>query len=441
MVGTRVGTGDSENTDGDKFDDGQELFGTTYCPGAPLSCGYGSYPRTQDFSFITSAMPSWIRPPGDSPFVAAYPVIEFLVDPNTIRVTTKEIHTIERTITEGEEISTGFAETEGNSTTVGTVDTNTHSTWQEHSTTEGGIEPAALTYASSAQRQMGFTLAPELPKLQSLTTGDVLNGAEESGSFGSENDELPVEFLILDVQGEKSLGLLLPTRELAIRYQEGDVRKLGVFALDAKFLASGDLLFIDNSLALRRLGSEDITTILPPHSANGPLFVNQDQQRVAYLKPKDYPEGSDIPLTNGIAVMDLANGEEQLLFAVSGVTIHLYGWSGDRLVVEVPYWSPFTLNPADNTILGLLHSDHPSTSIPSFASLPAVLPNSPYPQTSFDQKYIAYQSSQGVVVASLVTPTYALLTDARSPRWTETGLEVVHDQASTLFSLDDLALT
>ena len=88
-------------------------------------------------------MPSWIRPPGDSPFVAAYPVIDFLVDPATIKVTTKEIRTVERTITQGEEISTGFAETTGNSTTVGTVDTNTHNTWQENSTTEGGIEPAS----------------------------------------------------------------------------------------------------------------------------------------------------------------------------------------------------------------------------------------------------------------------------------------------------------
>ena len=46
MVGTRVGTGDSENTDGDKFDDGQEFFGTTFCPGGTDSCVWGNYPRT-----------------------------------------------------------------------------------------------------------------------------------------------------------------------------------------------------------------------------------------------------------------------------------------------------------------------------------------------------------------------------------------------------------
>ena len=155
MVGTRVGTGDSENTDGDKFDDGQELFGTTYCPGGDAYCGYGSYPRTQDYSFISNGMPSWVRPPGDSPFVAAYPVIKMQIDPDSIRVTTKEVKTVERTITEGEDIATGFEETEGKSTTVGTIDTNTHSTWQEHSTTEGGIEPVrvvALGSSSLAQQ-------------------------------------------------------------------------------------------------------------------------------------------------------------------------------------------------------------------------------------------------------------------------------------------------
>ncbi|MCL4826494.1 MAG: hypothetical protein KJZ95_03950 [Caldilinea sp.] len=145
-----------ESTDGDKFDDGQEFFGITYCPGAPNSCGYGSYPRTQDFSFITDRLPSWVRPPGDNPFVAAYPVIEFNVDPATIRVVTKEIKTVERTITQGEEISTGYAETKGNSTTVGTVDTNTRSGWQEHSSSVGGIEPALA--ASGATQNLADSI-------------------------------------------------------------------------------------------------------------------------------------------------------------------------------------------------------------------------------------------------------------------------------------------
>jgi murein DD-endopeptidase MepM/ murein hydrolase activator NlpD len=132
-----------ESTDGDKFDDGQEFFGITYCPGGSNFCDYGQYPRAIDSSFISERLPTWIRPPGDSPFVAAYPVIEFNVAPDTIRVVTKEIKTFEKTITQGEEISTGFAETKGNSTTVGTIDTNTRSGWQEHSSSVGGIEPAS----------------------------------------------------------------------------------------------------------------------------------------------------------------------------------------------------------------------------------------------------------------------------------------------------------
>ncbi len=44
VVGTRV---PAESTDNDKFDDGQELFGITYCPGAPTNCGYGSYPALE----------------------------------------------------------------------------------------------------------------------------------------------------------------------------------------------------------------------------------------------------------------------------------------------------------------------------------------------------------------------------------------------------------
>ncbi len=164
MVGTRVGTLDSENTDGDKFDDGQELFGITYCPGGPASCGYGSYPRTQDYSFITSGMPSWVKSPGDSPFVAAYPVIDLRVDPSTIRVVTKEVRTVERTISQGEQIATGFAETEGHTTTVGTIDTNTHSTWQENSTTEGGIAPASVDLASNGQLESSERLASDIPR-------------------------------------------------------------------------------------------------------------------------------------------------------------------------------------------------------------------------------------------------------------------------------------
>ncbi|MEZ4730149.1 MAG: peptidoglycan DD-metalloendopeptidase family protein [Caldilineaceae bacterium] len=121
-------------------------------------------------------MPSWVRPPGDSPFVAAYPVLEFNVDPATIRVVTKEIRTIERTITQGEEIATGFAETKGNSTSVGTIDTNTRSGWQEHSSSVGGIEPAQVNIkidARDVSSSLNKTMfSPKFADNQSIVTID-----------------------------------------------------------------------------------------------------------------------------------------------------------------------------------------------------------------------------------------------------------------------------
>jgi hypothetical protein len=55
-----------ESSDRDRFDDGQELFGITYCPGGDLKCGYGDYPRSEDSSFVPAAMPSWVKAPGHS---------------------------------------------------------------------------------------------------------------------------------------------------------------------------------------------------------------------------------------------------------------------------------------------------------------------------------------------------------------------------------------
>ena len=52
MVGTRV---PEESTDRDKFDDGQELFGVTYCPGGADNCGYGAYSRASNTVQLTSS--------------------------------------------------------------------------------------------------------------------------------------------------------------------------------------------------------------------------------------------------------------------------------------------------------------------------------------------------------------------------------------------------
>jgi len=120
MVGTRV---PEESTDKDKFDDGQELFGVTYCSEKPdaTSCGYGNYPRIEYWNYIKASMPSWVRSPGDNPFVAAFPTPKVSVVPgswNVERVTTittsqavitQTTQTYETSVTSGQ--NTGIANT------------------------------------------------------------------------------------------------------------------------------------------------------------------------------------------------------------------------------------------------------------------------------------------------------------------------------------------
>ncbi|MBX2998768.1 MAG: hypothetical protein KF893_09690 [Caldilineaceae bacterium] len=126
MVGTRV---PYESTDNDKFDDGQELFGVTYCPGAPTNCGYGSYPAVEYWNFIKATMPNWVLPPGDSPFVAAFPVPEVTVEANSWTV--ERVTTI--TTSQGEMVeqtnSYETAVTRGQSTSI--ANTVTWNEWEE----------------------------------------------------------------------------------------------------------------------------------------------------------------------------------------------------------------------------------------------------------------------------------------------------------------------
>jgi hypothetical protein len=126
MVGTRV---PEESTDHDKFDDGQELFGTTFCPGdAPNPC-WGTLPAGEYWNFIKASMPNWVLPPGDSPFVAAFPVPEVYVEAGSWHV--ERVTTI--TTSEGQmtEISESYetSVTRGESTSI--ADTVTWNNWEE----------------------------------------------------------------------------------------------------------------------------------------------------------------------------------------------------------------------------------------------------------------------------------------------------------------------
>ncbi|RJP53338.1 MAG: hypothetical protein C4586_01555 [Anaerolineaceae bacterium] len=129
-----VGTSNlRESSDKDKFDDGQELFGVTFCPASSGPCGYGILPRAEDAAFVSANLPAWVKSPGNSPFVAAFPEPQVEVVPSSInlnRVTT--ITTSEGTM-QGTEKTYGTATTQGTSTSV--TDTTTWNTFEEISTT------------------------------------------------------------------------------------------------------------------------------------------------------------------------------------------------------------------------------------------------------------------------------------------------------------------
>lgn len=133
-----------ESTDRDKFDDGQELFGNTYCPGTGGFCGYGAIPRDQDWGIIFAEMPSWVKVPGNHPLVAAFPVPEVDVVPSSLHVSAVTTVTTDKTISEGTEKSYSTAKTEGTSSSV--ADTVTWNEWQEVS--EGREERILSAQAS-----------------------------------------------------------------------------------------------------------------------------------------------------------------------------------------------------------------------------------------------------------------------------------------------------
>lgn len=118
-----------ESTDRDKFDDGQELFGNTYCPGSDGYCGYGALPRNEDWGIIFAEMPAWVRTPGNHPLVAAFPIIEVDVVESSLHMEVVTTVTTDHTITEGTERSYSTARTEGTSTSV--ANTVTWNEWQE----------------------------------------------------------------------------------------------------------------------------------------------------------------------------------------------------------------------------------------------------------------------------------------------------------------------
>ena len=139
---------DLESSDRDKFDDGQELFGVTYCPGGDLSCGYGDLPRSSDSGYVGAEMPAWVKAPGKHPLVAAFPVPEVDVVESSLHVQTVTTVTTDHTIASGTEKSYSTAKTEGTSSSV--ADTITWNEWEEVSLTANDAPSAVASIAMSA---------------------------------------------------------------------------------------------------------------------------------------------------------------------------------------------------------------------------------------------------------------------------------------------------
>ncbi len=153
MVGTNYLL---ESTARDKFDDGQKLFGITYCPGGSNSCGYGSYPRPEYSNFITASMPSWVLPPADNPFVAAFPVPQVHVVQNSLTITkTSTITTQQGTMTQAAHT---YQTSVANGVSTSVSDSRTWNDWQEvsHSVSRPGTDATSRAPAPNGLASDSF---------------------------------------------------------------------------------------------------------------------------------------------------------------------------------------------------------------------------------------------------------------------------------------------
>jgi hypothetical protein len=132
-----------ESTDLDKFDDGQELFGRTFCTGSSGPCGYGILPRAEDSAYVSATMPNWVLPPGNSPFVAAFPEPEVEVVPSSLNLTRVTTITTSEGTMQGTEKTYGTSSTKGTSTSV--ADTITWNQWEEVSKTRADTSAQSET--------------------------------------------------------------------------------------------------------------------------------------------------------------------------------------------------------------------------------------------------------------------------------------------------------
>lgn len=181
MVGTRV---PEESSDLDKFDDGQEIFGITYCPGAPTNCGYGSLPAGEYWNYIKASMPNWVLPPGDSPFVTAFPQPEISVQPGSWRV--DRVTTVTTQQGTMSQASKTFGSESRRGQNTGVADQRSWNGWEELSTSidrpmGAAARPYSEPYAPSALTKKSTTFKSVQKQGLGVSVGDVVGADLSSG--------------------------------------------------------------------------------------------------------------------------------------------------------------------------------------------------------------------------------------------------------------------
>jgi PKD repeat protein len=142
-----------ESTDRDRYDDGQEVYGTTYCPGSGNACGYGQLPSANhDGILLFPQLPSWVTAPGNHPLAAAFPKVEIEVIPDvmtgkTFQMRLATVLTTDERHEEGETKSYSTTKTEGTSTS--NAETETWEDWQEVSRTDAASVQVASVEGTS----------------------------------------------------------------------------------------------------------------------------------------------------------------------------------------------------------------------------------------------------------------------------------------------------
>ena len=222
----------------------------------------------------------------------------------------------------------------------------------------------------------------------------------------------------LDQQADRQLVVTGSARTLHLVSGQAD-EALGVNVVSAQFGA--DVVFyVTRDFSLMQWSAKDgVQQLLPPGSANGPLRINAEMDKLAYTKPFDLP-AENMPDTNGVAVYDLRTGQEKVLAKVEKRTINLFGWDRQDLLVEMPPYQP-TLDIAHLTLDGRV------IPIPEFTGRIPKTADAVYPRLSFDRRYLAYETKDGLHLINIAARTDKLVQRAAFSAWQTGGIEVTVD--------------